>query len=79
MANVILKRKLFLNLSNALQRASLLLGLVSLVFATSMGMHLQHLLNNGGGRHVGEVAVFVILALLAFIGSRRGASQTTNS
>ena len=68
-----------LNWSKVLQRTSLALGLASLALATLMGMHLQHLVHDGGGRHVGEIIVFVILALLTFTGSWYGARQATNS
>ena len=68
-----------MNWVKVLQRTSLLLGLISLALATLGGMHLQHLLNDGGGRHVGEFLVFVILALLTFMGSWYGARQATNS
>ena len=51
-----------------LQRTSLILGLLSLVFALLSGIHLQHMLSDGGGRHPGEFAVLIVLALLAFAG-----------
>ena len=46
-----------------LQRTSLILGLLSLVFALLSGIHLQHMLSDGGGRHPGEFAVLIVLAL----------------
>ncbi len=61
-----------MNWSDTLRRASLILGLVSLALATPIGIHLQHLIDGGGGRHVGEAIVFVVLSLLAFAGSRYG-------
>ena len=51
-----------------LQRTSLVLGLVSLGLALWGGTHLQHLLDNGGGRHAGEFVVAIVLALLVFAG-----------
>ena len=51
-----------------LQRTSLVLGLVSLVLALWSGMHVQHLLDNGGGRHAGESVVAIVLTLLVFAG-----------
>lgn len=51
-----------------LQRTSLVLGLVSLGLALWSGTHLQHLLDNGGGRHAGEFVVAIVLALLVFAG-----------
>ena len=43
--------------------------------ASSMGMHLLHLLDDGGGRHVGEVLVPIVLTLALFAGSWYGAWQ----
>lgn len=68
-----------MNWSDGLRRASLILGLVSLALATSTGIHVQHLINDGGGRHVGEVLVFTVLALLAFAGSRYGSRGSAGS
>ena len=68
-----------MNWSDALRRVSLILGLVSLALATSIGIHAQHLIDDGGGRHVGEVLVFIVLSLSAFAGSRygsRGSART---
>jgi membrane-anchored glycerophosphoryl diester phosphodiesterase (GDPDase) len=76
---ILFRRELSLNWPNVLQRTSLLLGLVSLALAISLGMHIQHLLDDRGARHVGEVLVFVILTLLTFAGSWYGARQDTNS
>lgn len=61
-----------MNLRVFLQRTSLVLGLVSLGLALWGGTHLQHLLDNGGGRHAGEFAVAVVLALSAFTGGWYG-------
>jgi hypothetical protein len=36
-------------------------------------MHLQHLLDDAGGRHAGETVVMLVLALLAFAACRYGA------
>jgi hypothetical protein len=54
------------------QRTSLVLGLVSLGLALWSGTHLQHLLDNGGGRHAGEFGVAILLALLVFAGGWYG-------
>ncbi len=64
-----------MNWRNALRRTSLILGFVSLALAVSIGIHSQHLLDDGGGRHVGEVVVFIVLALAVFAGSWYGARQ----
>ena len=48
---------------------SLALGLMSLAVAILGGMHLQHLVNDGGGRHLGEAVVLIVLALGLFAGS----------
>ena len=45
------------------------LGLISLTVALWSGIHLQHLINNGGGRHLGETVVLIVLALGLFAGS----------
>ena len=58
-----------------LRRASLILGLISLVFAILAGMHAQHLLDNAGNRHIGETLVVIALALMVFAGSRYGTGQ----
>ena len=64
-----------MNWRNTLRRTSLILGLISLALASSIGIHAQHLLDDGGGRHVGEVLVFIVLALSVFAGSWYGARQ----
>ena len=61
---------------DTLRRTSLILGLISLALAMSTGIHVQHLLDNGGGRHVGEVVVSIVLALSVFAGSWYGARQS---
>ena len=61
-----------MNRRTVLQRASLTLGLISLVLALLGGMHLQHLLDDAGNRHVGETVVALALALLVFVVSRYG-------
>ena len=48
---------------------SLALGLMSLAVAILGGMHLQHLVNDGGGRHLGEAVVLIVLAMGLFAGS----------
>ena len=60
---------------NWLRRTSPLLGLISLVLAVWGGTHLQHLLDDAGGRHAGETLVAILLALLVFAGSWYGARQ----
>ena len=62
-----------------LQRTSLILGLISLVLAVFSGIHLQHILDDGGGRYSGEFTVAIVLALLAFVGSWRGARSSPRS
>ena len=64
-----------MNWPTILQRTSLVLGLISLGLALWGGVHLQHLLDDGGGRHLGEVLVFVILALVLFSASQYGARR----
>ena len=58
-----------MNRNRALLLTSLALGLISLTVALWGGIHLQHLINNGGARHLGETVVFIILALGLFAGS----------
>ena len=54
---------------------SLVLGLISLMVALLGGTHLQHLIDNdslfahGGGRHLGETVVLIVLALGLLAGS----------
>ena len=48
---------------------SLALGLISLAVALWGGIHIQHFINNGGGRHLGETVVLIVLALGLFAGS----------
>lgn len=67
-----------MNRRGVLQRSSLFLGLISLVLALLSGMHLQHLLDDAGSRHVGESLVAIILALLVFAGCWFGARQSSN-
>ena len=45
---------------------SVALGLISLVAALLGGIHLQHLIEDGGGRHLGETVVLIVLALGLF-------------
>ena len=66
-----------MNKRSVLQRFSLVLGLLSLVFAVWTGMHLLHLLDDGGSRHIGETVVAIILMLLAFAGNWIGTRQKT--
>ena len=58
-----------MNRNRRLLLTSLALGLMSLAVAILGGMHLQHLVNDGGGRHLGEAVVLVVLALGLFAGS----------
>ena len=58
-----------MNRNRKLLLTRLVLGLMSLVVAILGGMHLQHLVDDGGGRHLGETVVLIILALGLFAGS----------
>jgi len=58
-----------MNRKHILRLTSLALGLISLTMALWGGIHLQHLISNGGGRHLGETVVFIVLALGLFAGS----------
>jgi hypothetical protein len=58
-----------MNRNRVLLLTSLALGLISLTVALCAGIHLQHLIHSGGGRHLGETVVLVILALGLFAGS----------
>ena len=58
-----------MNRNRKLLLTRLVLGLMSLVVAILGGMHLQHLVNDGGGRHLGEAVVLIVLALGLFAGS----------
>ena len=58
-----------MNRNRKLLLTSLVLGLISLAVAILAGIHLQHLVHDGGGRHLGEVVVLIILALVLFTGS----------
>ena len=66
-----------MNWRSVLQRTSLILGLISLVLALWGGIHLQHLLDDGGNRHIGETVVTLALALLVFVACRYGARAET--
>jgi hypothetical protein len=50
-----------MNRKRALLLTSLTLGLISLTLALLGGIHLQHFINNGGGRHLGETVILIIL------------------
>lgn len=67
-----------MNWRNVLQRTNLILGLLSLLLALWGGMHLQHLIDDGGGRHSGETVVAMVLALLVFAACRYGARLSTS-
>ena len=58
-----------MNRNRTLLLTRLALGLISLTVALWGGIHLQHLINNGGGRHLGEAVVLIVLALGLFAGS----------
>ena len=58
-----------MNRKHILRLTSLALGLISLALALWGGIHLQHLINNGGGRHLGETVILIVLALGLFAGS----------
>ena len=58
-----------MNRNRKLLLTRLVLGLMSLVVAILGGMHLQHLVDDGGGRHLGETVVLLVLALGLFAGS----------
>ena len=64
---------------NVLQRTNLILGFLSLAMAVWGGIHLQHLLDDAGSRHIGETVVALVLALLLFMAGRYGAQLGTNS
>jgi len=68
-----------MNWRGVLQRTSLILGLISLVLALWGGVHLQHLLDDAGNRHVGETVVALVLALLVFVASWYGARAETGN
>jgi heme/copper-type cytochrome/quinol oxidase subunit 4 len=58
-----------MNGNRTLKLISIALGLISLMMTLLAGIHLQHLINNGGGRHLGEAVVLIVLALGLFAGS----------
>ncbi len=58
-----------MNRNRKLLLTRLVLGLMSLAVAILGGMHLQHLVDDGGGRHLGETVVLIVLALGLFAGS----------
>ena len=66
-----------MNWRGVLQRTSLILGLISLALALWGGMHLQHLIDDAGNRHIGETVVALALALLVFAGCWYGARAET--
>ena len=66
-----------MTLRNALHRTSLILGLISLGLALWGGIHLQHLIDDGGNRHVGETVVLLVIALLVFVACWIGARLGT--
>ena len=58
-----------MNRNRKILLTSLVLGLMSLAVAILAGMHLQHLVDDGGSRHLGETIVLIVLALGLFAGS----------
>lgn len=60
-----------------LNRTSLILGLIALGLSIWGGMHLQHLIDDKGNRHLGETVVVLVLALLVFTGCWYGARRGT--
>ena len=62
-----------MNWRNALKRTNLILGIISLGLALWGGTHLQHLIDDAGGRHVGETVAALALALAVFAAGRYGA------
>ena len=58
-----------MNRNRKLLLTSLALGLISLTAALLGGIHLQHLINDGGGRHLGETVGLSVLALGLFAGA----------
>ena len=58
-----------MNKNRRLLLTSVALGLISLTAALLGGIHLQHLINDGGGRHLGETVLLIVLALGLFAGS----------
>ena len=68
-----------MTLRNVLYRTSLILGLISLALAVWGGVHLQHLIDDEGNRHVGETVVALVIALLVFVASWYGARFETKN
>ena len=58
-----------MNRNRILLLTSLVLGLISLTVALLAGIHLQHLIDDGASRHLGEAIILIILALGLFAGS----------
>ena len=58
-----------MNSNRRLLLIGILLGLMSLILAILCGMHLQHIVDDGGGRHFGETIVLLVLAVGLFLGS----------
>lgn len=68
-----------MNWQGFLKRTSITLAVISLALALYGGVHLQHLVNDEGGRHAGEFIVLLALAILSLAASLYGSRQTTNS
>ena len=66
-----------MNWRTVLQETSLILGFISLLLALWGGMHLQHLLDDAGNRHIGETVVALALALLVVVACWYGARTKT--
>ena len=58
-----------MNSNRRLLLTGVVLGLMSLILAILGGIHLQHLVDDGGGRHLVETIVLLGLALGLFVGS----------
>ena len=58
-----------MNTNRRLPLIGILLGLIALILAILGGMHLQHIVDDGGGRHFGETIVLLVLSLGLFVGS----------
>jgi hypothetical protein len=48
---------------------SMALGLISIAVAILGGIHLQHFMEDGGVRHIGETLFLIVLALGLFMGA----------
>ena len=67
-----------MNRNSKLLLTSLVLGLMSLAVAILAGMHLQHLIDDGHSRHLEEIIVLLIVALVLFTGSMWACQRKRN-